>query len=75
MSRTLDICGEVCPYNLTLTQKEFKKLDVGEQIDILTDYPLTLETIPRWAEKAGHKVVGIKQVGDSLWQLSLIKTS
>ncbi len=50
-----------------------EELESGDVVEILIDYPLASENIPRWAEKAGHQVLEVKKVGDSQWRLSIRK--
>jgi len=71
----LDVRGEICPYPLVLTKRELAKLKVGERLEVVFDYPLSLETIPRWAESEGHKVIKVEQTGPAEWQIVLEKGS
>ncbi len=70
---TLDVRGEICPYPLTETKKAMAKLKPGEQLEVLLDYPLSLETIPRWAEQQGHKVLKVEEAGPAEWRILLEK--
>jgi TusA-related sulfurtransferase len=69
----LDVRGEICPYPQTITKKKLSELQVGDQLEVLLDYPLSLETIPRWAEYAGHKVIQIEQSDKAEWKILLEK--
>ncbi|MBI1742078.1 sulfurtransferase TusA family protein [Candidatus Acetothermia bacterium] len=71
----LDVRGEICPYPQMMTKKKIEALRPGEQLEVLLDYPLSLETIPRWAENAGHKILGIEKTGDAEWRILLEKGS
>ncbi len=59
---TIDVRGEICPYPDIKTRKKLKELKSGEILEVLTDYPLSLERIPRNAEKEGHKVLKIEKI-------------
>lgn len=72
---TLDVRGEICPYPLTMTKKAIAGLAPGEQLEVLLDYPLSLETIPRWAEGAGHRVLKVEEAGPAEWRIRLEKGS
>ncbi|PVX25999.1 MAG: hypothetical protein CW691_02895 [Candidatus Bathyarchaeum sp.] len=68
----LDVRGEVCPYPDVKTQRKTKKMKSGEILEILTDYPLSAERIPRSVEKNGHTVLKVEKKGASDWSI-LIK--
>ena len=68
----LDARGEVCPYPDVKTQRKIKKMKSGEILEVLTDYPLSAERIPRSVEKDGHTVLNVEKKGTSDWSI-LIK--
>ncbi len=59
---TIDVRGEICPYPDIKTRKKLKEMKSGEILEVLTDYPLSLERIPRNAEKEGHKVLIVEKI-------------
>lgn len=69
----LDVRGEICPYTLISTRRLMEELEAGDVVEVLIDYPLAAENIPRWAEKAGHRVLEVEKVGDSQWRLLIRK--
>lgn len=70
---TLDVRGEICPYPLTMTKKAISGLAPGERLEVLLDYPPSLETIPRWAERQGHRVLSVEESGPAEWRIVLEK--
>jgi len=62
-AETLDVRGEICPYPDIKTRKKLKQMKPGQVLEVLTDYPLSVERIPRNAEKQGHKVLKVEKVG------------
>ena len=62
-TKTIDERGKICPYPDVDTMTTLKKMKKGEILEVLIDYPLSVERIPRSAEKNGHKVLSVKQVG------------
>ena len=72
-TETLDVRGEVCPYPDVKTQKKLKKMKSGEILEVLLDYPLSAERIPRSVEKLGHEVLKTEKTGTGEWRI-LIKT-
>ncbi len=73
--KTLDVRGEICPDPLTLTLKEMQSLPVGERLNVLVDSPMALETISRWVQNAGHKLLGVTEVGAGQWRIEIEKVS
>lgn len=68
----LDVKGEVCPYPDVKTQKKVKSMKSGEILEVLVDYPLSAERIPRSMEKSGHEVLEVEKTGTGEWRI-LIK--
>lgn len=61
-TKTLDVRGEICPYPDVNSMTTLKKMKKGEILEVLTDYPLSVERIPRSAKKWGHKVLAVEPV-------------
>lgn len=61
-TKTIDERGKICPYPDVDTMTTLKKMSKGEILEVLIDYPLSVERIPRNAEKNGHKVLSVAQV-------------
>ena len=69
----IDVRGEICPDPLTLTMKEMEKLSQGDHLKVTLDSPMALETISRWSEKAGHRVLETREIGSGEWEITLEK--
>ena len=61
-TKTLDVCGKICPYPDMNTMTTLKKMSKGEVLEVLLDYPLSVERIPRNLKKQGHKLLGVEQI-------------
>jgi tRNA 2-thiouridine synthesizing protein A len=61
-SKTLDVKGKICPYPDMETMTTLKKMSKGEILEVLLDYPLSVERLPRSAKKWGHKVLAIEEL-------------
>lgn len=46
ITRTLDCIGAACPRPQLLTMRMLEELDEGEVIELLSDNPATVETLP-----------------------------
>lgn len=60
--QTLDARGEICPNPDVKSMTALEKMEKGKILEVLVDYPLSLERIPRNAEKRKHKVLKIEQI-------------
>ena len=72
VNETLDVRGEVCPYPDVKSMRKAKKMNSGEVLEILLDYPLSAEKIPASMKKKGHEVLSVEKVGTAEWKI-LIK--
>jgi TusA-related sulfurtransferase len=61
-TKTLDVRGEICPYPDVNSMTTLKQMAKGEILEILVDYPLSVERIPRSARKWGHKVLKVEKI-------------
>jgi TusA-related sulfurtransferase len=62
VTKTLDVCGKICPYPDMDTMTTLKKMEKGETLEVLLDYPLSVERIPRNLKKQGHKLLSVEQL-------------
>ena len=68
-NETLDVRGEVCPYPDVKSMRKAKKMNSGEILKILLDYPLSAEKIPESMKKKGHEVLSVDKTGTSEWEI------
>ncbi len=66
----LDVRGEICPYPMLRTVEALGKLAPGDILEVLTDHPPALSTIPWEAAKRGF-AVDVEQTGPGEWRLTL----
>jgi len=62
VDKTLDVRGEICPNPDVKTRATLEKMEKGQILEVLVDYPLSVERIPRNAENRQHRVVKVEQV-------------
>ena len=70
---TLDVRGEICPDPLTLAIKAMDSLAAADQLIVVVDSPMALETISRWVKNSGHKLLGVREVGAAHWEILIEK--
>jgi len=66
----LDVRGEICPYPMMRTVEALGRLAPGEVLEVLTDHPPALATIPWEAARRGF-AVEVESVGPGQWRLTL----
>ncbi len=62
IAKTIDVRGEICPYPDMKTMVALAKMAPGEILEVLIDYPLALERIPRSLKKKKHKLLQTEQI-------------
>jgi len=71
-TKSLDERGEVCPVPDVDTKRALNKMNSGEILEVLIDYPLSKERIPSNSTRDGHEVLSVEETGTSEWRI-LIK--
>ncbi len=73
MQTTLDVRGEICPYPLMRTNQELDESDPAlMELDVLTDHPPALSTIPPEAMKRGYGCE-LEEESPGEWRIKLFK--
>jgi len=62
ITKTVDVRGEICPYPDMKTMVALKKMTQGEILEVLLDYPLSVERIPRSLKKKKHKLLQSEKI-------------
>jgi TusA-related sulfurtransferase len=62
VDKTLDVKGEICPNPDVRTMTTLEKMEKGQILEVLVDYPLSVERIPRNVENRKHKVLKVEKV-------------
>ncbi len=70
----IDVRGEICPVPVTKAVDAMKVAAEGEAIDVLTDHPTALVTVPNQAVRMGWDV-NIKKVGPAEWLIHLERSA
>ncbi|MEX2373244.1 MAG: sulfurtransferase TusA family protein [Dehalococcoidia bacterium] len=69
----LDVRGEICPYPMLRTNRELDEVRPGAQaLDVITDHPPALSTIPPEAMKRGYGCE-IEEIDDGEWRIRIFK--
>ena len=54
VDRVLDLRGEACPYPPIYTAQALAAMRPGEILEVLTDHPPAVDTVPRFVALRGH---------------------
>jgi len=68
----VDARGSFCPGPLMETIKTIRKVPSGTKIIVLSSDEGSTKDIPKWAEKAGHKVENIVKE-ENYWKIIIVK--
>ncbi len=60
----VDCIGLYCPVPIFNTTIEMEKLGPGEVLEMVTLDPAAVQDIPRWAKRAGHKLLKLYKEGE-----------
>jgi len=61
---TADIVYMMCPMHLLKLDEMIKDLEVGQVLEVLTDYDGAMEDIPQWCRRTGNEFIGMNETED-----------
>jgi TusA-related sulfurtransferase len=76
-TKTLDVLGQTCPYPGLKTGAALRKLEVGEILEVLVDFEMSVKSgLPKFCEKHGCKYECIKENsgGKVFWKFYIEKS-
>jgi len=62
----LDLSGEPCPYPVVATLETLLALQPGEVLEVLSDCPQSINSIPADVERYGYRVLKVEQRGPTI---------
>lgn len=68
----LDVRGEICPYPMSKAVDALGTLPEGEALEVLTDHPPALETIPFYVVRLGYRCV-VEEDGPGQWRIRITR--
>jgi TusA-related sulfurtransferase len=68
----LDVRGEICPYPMSKAVDALQTLPDGEALEVLTDHPPALETIPFYVARMGYRCV-VEEDGPGQWRIRIAR--
>jgi len=62
---SVDVVYLMCPVHLLELNESIKKIEVGQVLELITDYDRALEDVPRWCEVFGQEFLGVYEDGET----------
>lgn len=63
---SVDIVHLMCPVHLLELNEAIKQIELGQILELVTDYERALEDVPRWCEVFGQEFLGVIENGEIL---------
>lgn len=71
----LNLKGTMCPYNFVYAKQALHKLENGKILKMIVDDPTAVTEVPRGMEADEHKVLNVKQINRTDWEIIIQKKS
>ncbi|MEM1946159.1 MAG: sulfurtransferase TusA family protein [Candidatus Caldarchaeum sp.] len=71
----LDVRGYTCPYPQILLAKALKQVERDAVLEVLTDNPPSLDTLPRSIRNSRQEYLGTENVAPGLWKITAKKVT
>jgi phosphate transport system ATP-binding protein len=65
--------GKMCPFNFVYAKQALHNLEDGKILKIIVDDPIAVTEVPRGMEADGHKVLIVKQINKTDWEIVIQK--
>jgi len=65
--------GKMCPFNFVYAKQALHNLEDGKILKIIVDDPTAVTEVPRGMEADGHKVLIVKQINKTDWEIVIQK--
>lgn len=69
----INLKGTVCPFNFVYAKQALHNLEKGKILKVIVDYPTAVTEVPRGMEADGHKVLNVKQINKTDWEIVVQK--
>ncbi len=73
IDQELDLKGEVCPYTFVKSKLALEEMETGEVLRVTVDHLPAVTNVPRSLGNEGHGVIGVVQINDSDWTITVKK--
>ncbi len=73
VDKEINLKGNVCPYNFVYAKQVLHDLEKGKVLKVIVDDPTAVTEVPRGMEADGHKVLNVKQINKTDWEIFIQK--
>ncbi len=70
--KKMDCFGEICPIPILKIEQELKKMQLGDELMLVTDHSCTIENIREVYTKKGM-LMNIDEVINGVWEVIIVK--
>ncbi|MBI3990540.1 MAG: sulfurtransferase TusA family protein [Candidatus Omnitrophica bacterium] len=71
--KELNLKGTICPMNFVKAKLAIEDMEIGQILKLIIDFPTAKDDVPRGMEYEGQKVVRVKQLNDTDWEIVIRK--
>lgn len=72
MEYSIDLRGEVCPYNFVKAKLKLEELNANDVLEILLDEGEPIRNVPRSIKEEGHEILKVQKL-DNFFKLTIKK--
>ncbi len=69
----INLKGNKCPFNFVYAKQALYNMERGKVLKVIVDDPTAVTEVPRGMEADGHKVLNVKQVNKTDWEIVIQK--
>ncbi len=73
IARELDIRGEICPYTFVWSKLALEEMEKGQTLRVVVDHLPAITNVPRSLQAEGHRVLKVAQIGETDWEIVVLK--
>lgn len=73
IDKELNLKGTICPDNFVKAKLALEELETGQILKLIVDYEPAVEEVPKAMEYEGHKVIEVKRVNLTDWEIIIEK--
>lgn len=73
VDKSINIKGFVCPITFVKAKLAIEQMEAGEVLEVLLDYELASQSIPKSMQEHGHTVLKVEKVNATDWVLRIRK--
>ena len=73
IDRELNLKGTICPYNFVKAKLAIEDMEIGQVLKVIIDFPSAKDDVPRGMEYEGQKVLKVKQLNSTDWEIVIKK--